>query len=523
MQQHKKPKVTSKSLILPPLLVVLLVTLLIIPLSSAYTLNDYVYNTSETTMNSNPTDIFITPNGTTIYEYDYIYKYIKKGVLTQSFNISTLENITTEATLTEISANGEAITFGDDGNLLYVLDLGIDSILTYELSSSYNVSTANLIDTTNVYNSLYEAQPSGLYISSDGKYLFINGRNKDRIYKFNLTSNWNISTYTYDSDYYYISQTSESKGLSFTDDGLYCFVLDNSAIYGYNMTSPYNLSSMVYDTRLNFSNTNDKKDLFTINNYLYVIDASNDLIMEYIAPEELSTNYPPNIATSIKPSNTTITLNSTNQTININWSGGDDNNSDTVNTKVYFSLLGSKTLLGNTTTQSIIINATSNDYITSNYYKVYLNLSDDNNYTISEGETFTFCINEWDAYNTTCTNNLQTLIYNDTNNCPLTYDLPIDNGSVSACDIGSSGSINVTLESGFTTENILLLVIFGVLLLLWFITKNSIIGMINTFYAISMAVYAKSISNEGLIIVGFALIALVYGMVTYLLMKGGKD
>ena len=98
------------------------------------------------------------------------------------------------------------LTFGDSGTKMYVVGRTNDNIYQYNLSSAYTitsgVSLANTLDigatSTIVTNGF--ANPHGISISSDGTKIWIVGTGEDRISQINLSTAYDLSTASYNSD-----------------------------------------------------------------------------------------------------------------------------------------------------------------------------------------------------------------------------------------------------------------------------------------------------------------------------------
>lgn len=332
---------------------------------------------------------------------------------------------------------------------------------------------------------------------------FIVGRGSDQphyeLYSENFTRT-NEYDYTHSLGSYYFSiDTNDNlyqmiSKISTTNPSFYLLHNENNTISEYSGIIP------------NITTPATKNGGFVLNNKLYVLNSTTSINeYDFILPSFI--NYPPNPATNIQPSNTTITLNSTGVTFPINWSGGDDNNSDTVTTQTFIKLLGSSLFIGNTTSQTI--SATLNNSLTSSsLYYVYLNLTDGVNYTISEGDYFTLCVNDWIGYNTSCVDNLQTLLYNDSNSCPLQYDIPLDNGIISACDIGSGEGTSVEVELEIDYVFIILFLITLFLIITAFMTKSLTIFFLSIVFVSLLTMSFYNTYEETLIIVGGGLTVL---------------
>lgn len=496
-----------------------LLLLLTLSIASAFELSDLTFiGVAEDGAISLPdiTSAFMVSDGLSVITTDGTGAYIKEQSLTQAYNISTLQSSYTQYTYTDTTIDALGQYWSDDGLNLYIAEYDAKAIIWFQTAQSFNISGLSEAGRKTFAYGLED-----MTLINSGTQVIWYSDATDKMYKYNLTTPYNITT----------ADTLDSSSVAFDDDfGLgyikgfefvsptQFIVSDTQTIYLFNLTSDYDITNPVLNDSLLVGYTNFKGvNSLTHNNTfsLFLTGYGSDYIVQYDA--NMIPQQAPNSATSINPSNTTITLNSTPQTINFNWTGGDDNNSDEVTAQVYVSRLGVKTFIGNTTTTNLNVSLGNTNFSTSNLYKVYLNLTDGTDYTISEGELFSFCVSEWTPNNTSCTSNLQTLYYTDDNSCPLLYDLPSDNGTISACDVGSS-----TITTIDNTENykFYLLVGLGILfLILWFITKNSVVGFINIFYLLSLLVYFHETIGEVTLDIGLAMLSIVYIFIEFLMLK----
>jgi DNA-binding beta-propeller fold protein YncE len=157
-----------------------------------------------------------------------------------------------EATLlTDLSLpkNGQSVTLSSDGTFLYV-GSGRYYIYQYMLSVAWDISTATLSNTIDLFSQGYEEFPNGLYISPDGTRFFQLGADKDSVEHFSLATTWDITTASFVQEFYIGSKDIVPSGLHISDDGLHLytssFIYD--CVYQWTMTTPWDLStaSFVY-------------------------------------------------------------------------------------------------------------------------------------------------------------------------------------------------------------------------------------------------------------------------------------
>ena len=225
-------------------------------------------------------------------------------------------------------------------------------------------------------------------------------------------------------------------------------------------------------------------------------------------------NRPPNTPVVNDPCNITYSVDSESNTkIFFNWSSATDPDNDTLIYKVSVRVNNFPLNLFSTneTSYNYYFNTSSNLYHNSFRTKIITcdpsGLCSD---TLSSC-SFNMCVPNWSLIAQPCTDGVTLYSYEDTNSCGLYNDLPLINGTYVECK---------TQAESENQTNLFLLISFIVLLVLWFFTRNSIVGIINVFYVLSLAVYSTTITSEGLVTLGLSLIAFIYGLLTYLQMKG---
>lgn len=174
------------------------------------------------------------------------------------------------------------------------------------------------------------------------------------------------------------------------------------------------------------------------------------------------------------------------------------------------------------------VNKTYNESV--NYlagtYKWYVVSTDNNNETntsLSSGE-FTVCINNWVASYGVCTiNNTQLKTYNDTASCSESYDVPSDNGTLTACEYVAPPTAEVVYKQE-TRYLAILGIVFIVLLFLWIYTRNTIFALFTFLDSVLLMFAMYEVTSEPYVLIagtmlcmGVMLIAIVSAW------KGDKD
>src|SRR3990170_3377094 len=134
---------------------------------------------------------FFKPDGTRAYSTGR-----STGTVVQ-VDFNTAWKLSTMVTSGSISVDSrdtqpQGLFFKPDGIKMYYLGLTCDNIYQYTLTTPWDISTASITSTTSI--SAQEGTPSGLFIRSDGKKLYITGSDLNDINEYDLTTAWDSTT-----------------------------------------------------------------------------------------------------------------------------------------------------------------------------------------------------------------------------------------------------------------------------------------------------------------------------------------
>lgn len=173
------------------------------------------------------------------------------------------------------------VGFKTDGSRLYTL--GISSISQYNLYANWRITNIG------------EIQATGMSFKPDGSTIFVLGTNERRIYKFTLTENWNLTSASIantSSNSFYIGtffSESNPRDLRFSIDGNSFFLTGDNLdiIYRYDMTTPWDVSTAGIAATMQTRTKNNSKSqpyglgISTHGNRIFVTQNDGDTINEY--------------------------------------------------------------------------------------------------------------------------------------------------------------------------------------------------------------------------------------------------
>jgi sugar lactone lactonase YvrE len=163
---------------------------------------------------------------------------------------------------TPVTINIQSISARSDGSELFLLSakgnaegvIKINLEENWDLSSASNVgvaSTAIFVFNApgipfNIVNiSAQDTDPRGIELSPDGTRLYVSGFTNDKVYQYDLSPAWDLSSATFDTDFL----TSSVAGLNpyaigFNTNGTQLFVCGASGIGQYYLSTPYDIGTV---------------------------------------------------------------------------------------------------------------------------------------------------------------------------------------------------------------------------------------------------------------------------------------
>ena len=155
-------------------------------------------------------------------------KTVRQLALTTAWDISTMSHVRYQDLNATPPNGGPAwtgiehhdISISTDGTKFYSLDRDTGSIVQYNLSNPYDISSFSRVEGQHVYSYVISGDSSTFSISYDGKIMFIYGKGPYAITrKFKLTTPWDITT-AYPTGWQR-TPTRDANGMS--ADGMYEF------------------------------------------------------------------------------------------------------------------------------------------------------------------------------------------------------------------------------------------------------------------------------------------------------------
>src|SRR6056297_2480123 len=129
---------------------------------------------------------------------------------------------------------------------MYEVGSDTDKIYQWSLSSDWDLSSASY-DSVSI--DTQDSGPKGFFFKHDGTKMYEIGSTDNKVYQYSLSSAWNLSSASYDS-VSISTQSTGPRGMFFKPDGtkMYEVGKNNEKIYQWSLSSAWNLSTASYDS-----------------------------------------------------------------------------------------------------------------------------------------------------------------------------------------------------------------------------------------------------------------------------------
>ena len=163
-------------------------------------------------------------------------------------------------------ASPRDILFNQDGTVMYVIGSTGNDINMYNLSIAYDITTA-VFNSVALSVSAQDSFPVELEFNSDGSKIYILGLANNKVFEYNLSTNYLVSSATYSTFYSYTNTTGSEYGLKFNNDGSKMYLSDSGTAltHTYTLSTPFLVSSathtsssLKYFTSITFNNNGSK-------------------------------------------------------------------------------------------------------------------------------------------------------------------------------------------------------------------------------------------------------------------------
>ncbi len=260
-------------------------------IGSVSTTAGWYYETSFSVaaQDSEPRGVFFKPDGTRMYVVGNSGDDIIQYDLGTAWNVSTA----TYSNAFVVSSQGTSpydVHFKSDGTVMYVMDGSNDDIDQYTLSSAWDIGSASFASIQFSVTG-QETSPTGFWFRPDGTQLFVTGTSGDDVNEYSLGTAWNVGTATFVRVSASLGAFETGpEGLAFSSDGTKMWIVGSTynRITQFNLSTPWNVSTLSYNSQLPIYGSGPYAVAGSSGLYVnesagvaYVSDYDNDRIFQY--------------------------------------------------------------------------------------------------------------------------------------------------------------------------------------------------------------------------------------------------
>ncbi len=230
-----------------------------------------------------PTGLAFNNDGTKMFVVGFSSDSVNEYTLSTAFDVSTSSFVDAFSTSSQ-DGRATGIAFNNDGTKMFLTGYDGDDVNEYTLSTGFDVSTASFVDSFSV--SSQEDNPSDLAFNSDGTKMFVVGITGDDINEYTLSTGFDVSTASYDSNFSVASQDTEPTGLTFSTDGKKMFVIGNSGndVNEYTLSTGFDVSTASFVDAFDVSGQEGNPRAIAFNNdgtKMFILGNGGNDVNEY--------------------------------------------------------------------------------------------------------------------------------------------------------------------------------------------------------------------------------------------------
>jgi hypothetical protein len=179
------------------------------------------------------------------------------------------------------------MAFNNTGSKMYVIGRTGDNVYQYTLSTNFDLSTASY-DSVSFSIGSQETDPQGMAFNSDGSKMYIVGKTTDTVYQYSLSTFFDLSTASYDSVSFSVSaQETAPEDLAFSTDGTKMFVVGATGddVNEYTLSTGFDVStaSFVDSFSVSAQDTNPSGIAFNSDGTkMFISGMISDTVSEYV-------------------------------------------------------------------------------------------------------------------------------------------------------------------------------------------------------------------------------------------------
>ena len=230
-----------------------------------------------------PRSLFFKTDGTKMYVLGEAGRDINEYNLSTSWDVSTASFVQTFSVSAQ-DTSPLGLFFRYDGLKVYVVGNAGDNVNEYNLSTAWDVSTATYLQNFSV--AAQETAPNGLSFKPDGTKMYVTGTTGDDVNEYNLSTAWDVSTASFVQLFSVASQDTAPSSVKFNPDGTKMYVngIITDSLYEYNLSTAWDVSTASFVQSFVFTAQEAAPQSFFFKpdgSKMYMVGVSSDTIYQY--------------------------------------------------------------------------------------------------------------------------------------------------------------------------------------------------------------------------------------------------
>ena len=146
------------------------------------------------------------------------------------------------------------ITFNNDGTKMFIVGTTGDDVNEYTVSTGFDLtSTVTFVDSFAVTQC---PNPTAVKFNTNGTKMFVTGVGNSNVHEYALTTGFDVSTSSFTQTLVTSGKDNDNFGLDFNNDGTKMYITgnQNDKIYEYNLSSAFDISTATFNQELYVGN-----------------------------------------------------------------------------------------------------------------------------------------------------------------------------------------------------------------------------------------------------------------------------
>jgi len=250
----------------------------------------------------NPTGVFFKPDGTKMYTIGLAGDSVDEYDLSTPWDVTTAEYLQ-EFYVGDKEGDPQGVFFKPDGTKMYTIGYAAATVDEYDLSTPWDVTTAEYLQEISVIGR--DTGPRGVFFKPDGTKMYTIGYTSHIIEEYDLSTPWDVTTAEYLQKISVSDKETSPSGVFFKPDGtkMYTIGFSGDSVDEYDLSTPWDVTTAEY---LQEFYVGDKETIpmgvffKPDGTKMYTIGFSGDSVDEYDLPGVAGTNMKINIGDTFK-------------------------------------------------------------------------------------------------------------------------------------------------------------------------------------------------------------------------------